>query len=359
MHLLHQALDSDPLLQQVARGLSERIAGNPLKHAIVLDLNPFWLTCYRLNEAGLNDELLNHFGAIYPHQMPGTGGGYVDLSTDFKRATNATLIVFGNRKYPQSPYLLKIFARPSPDRASLEQRQQLVNAARETAIATIVETQEPAQLLAAPGDRVISGTGNPGTVGGFFRDSGTGKTFGVTCGHVVSGGSASISGHPYTCAHAAVPLTLPAGTVCTTSCGHLTTLDVALLDVTASTPTNVASSIASILAPGDLVSMHGASSGHRHYEIGGAVVEHSIGGACWDRLVLFHAQVTGGVLPIGLRITATPPPARGDSGAWLIRNSNEWAGMVVAANALHGYALAGDTILSQSDALFGTRLGLA
>jgi hypothetical protein len=116
----------------------------------------------------------------------------------------------------------------------------------------------------------------------------------------------------------------------------VTQLDVALIDVSGTSVTNLATSIAATVAPGDIVNMNGATSGSRTYEVGGALVEHSIGGSCWDRLFLFHAPVSTGVLPAGVQVALTPPPDDGDSGSWLLRNANEWVGMVVAANPLHG-----------------------
>jgi hypothetical protein len=360
MHLLHQALDGDGQLQDIIGGLSRRIAENPLKHAIVLDLNPFWLACYRLSEAGLAEELIDTFSGPVPFSLGG-GGGYIDLSRrDFKRSAELTNRFFGGKRDWHSPYLLRIFARPTPGGESTGLRQQLVNVAREAPLATIVETQEPARLLAAPGDRVTSSSGVLGTLGGFLLDTNSSTTFAVTCGHVISAGTASVAtGSLGSCVHAKTPVPLPPGTACTSSCGAMTELDVALIDVSGSSAANVAKSIAATVAPTDIVDMNGATSGHRTYEVGGAVVEHSIGGACWDRLYLFHAPVTGSVLHPALKVAMTPPPDDGDSGSWLLRNADEWAGMVVAGNALHGYALAGTTVMKRSDGLFGTQLKLA
>jgi hypothetical protein len=363
MHLLHQALDEDKELQQIVGGLSERTAKNPLKHAIVLDLNPIWLACYRLSEAGLSeDAFFYRFGSLaYRLLQLGGGGGYIDLSRKFSTSHQLTADLFGANLDP-SPYLLRIFARPILERGGdgIEYRQRLIQAARETPIPTIVETQEPARLLAAPGDRITSAAPGFGTLGGFVQDTNTKKTFAMTCGHVISTGAASTpSGHLGPCVHAAVPIPLPSGVPCTSSCSFLTDLDVALIDVSGAAVANAASSIAAIIAPGDIVTMNGATSGVRRYEVGGAMVEQTIGGSCWTRLSQFHAPVSVGVLPVAASVAMTPPPDRGDSGAWLLRGAGEWAGMVVAGNALHGYALAGSAIIAQSDKSFGTQLQLA
>ncbi|MHB8269575.1 hypothetical protein [Bradyrhizobium sp.] len=365
MHLLHQALDEDKELQQIVGSLSERIAKNPLKHAIVLDLNPFWLACYRLSEAGLReDTLFYRFPESLVYAMSGLsgGGGYIDLSREFSTSSQLTEEFFRAR-LASSPYLLRIFARPILERNGelVEYRQRLVEAARDTPIATIVETQEPAQLLAGSGDRIISASSAYGTLGGFLRDNKSNKTFAVTCGHVISAGAASTTtGYLGPCVHAAVPIPLPSGIPCTSTCGCLTELDVALIDVGGAAVVNVATSIAAILVPKDIVTMKGAKSGRpRRYEVGGAMVEHTIGGSCWSRLSLFQAPVSVGVLPVAVKVGMTPPPDDGDSGAWLVRGGNEWAGMVVAGDALHGFALAGSAIIAQSDRSFGTQLQLA
>jgi hypothetical protein len=258
--------------------------------------------------------------------------------------------------------MLRIFALPAPfpDGEWIQQRQLLVNAAKETPIPTIVETQKPAKLLASAGDRVHSSTGVPGTLGGFLRNGPHGAIYAVTCGHVIAAGSASTAaGHLGLCIHAAAPKPLPAGTTCSANCPHVTDLDVALIDVSATPVNNRVTSVAPIISPGDVVEMNGASSGARRYEVGGAVVEHAIGGSCWNKLSIIHAPVSTGLLPVAIGVGMTPPPQGGDSGAWLIRNGGEWAGMIVAGNPLLGFAMSGTDILQNANATFGTQLQLA
>ncbi|MDE0040326.1 MAG: hypothetical protein OXU77_22600 [Gammaproteobacteria bacterium] len=139
------------------------------------------------------------------------------------------------------------------------------------------------------------------------------------------------------------PTPLPGGTRCHAGCGSVTEIDIALVGV-GSPSTNVAGSIAGIVCNGDLLTMDGARSGKQTYEVGGLVIEHEIGGACWAGLIQLHARRTG-LLPVGLGVAMATMPQDGDSGAWVL-NGTEWAGMVVASDkSMFGYAIAADTLV--------------
>jgi hypothetical protein len=369
MHLLHLALDEDSELRNIINGLSERIVNNPLKHALVLDLNPLWLSAYRLEDAGLSPDILfelfpfryliQDIGTIFPHIL--VGGGPIDLSRKFPQIDKFARLIFGGRKNHQ-PFMLRIFAKPAPSNTGewIEYRRQLVYAARETPIPTIVETQDLAQLIAAPGDRILSSSGVPGTIGGFLKENTSGNVYAVTCGHVISAGNAYTGNQLFgACSYAMTPTILPPGVGCSTSCGYVTDLDVALVDIGWTQPVNLATSVAQIVSPGDIVIMDGATSGSMRYEVGGAVIDHAIGGSCWSKLFLFHAPVNSGLFGPAVNVAITSPPKGGDSGAWLRRNGNEWVGMVVASNSLFGFALAGTHILTQTQTAFGRTFQLA
>ena len=367
MHLLHRVLEQRPELRDIIHKLSERTANNPLKHALVLDVNPFWLAAYQLDRAGLPHNALDYLffpGALWSYG----GGGVLDFNRRFPSAEVRTGAFRGHKNADQSephlnPFLLRIFALPASetDGKDFEYRSQLVGAARETPLFTIVETQEMARLTTAAGDSVFSAPNARGTVGGFLRDDQPGTTYAVTCGHVISSGASAFTsaGRLGQCTYAAAPKALPAGSICSVSCGHMTTLDLALIDIRGASATNIANRIANIVSPGDIVEMGGATSGLRRYEVGGAVVEHTIAKTCWDRLYLVHAPCSAGVLPVAVNVAITPPPRGGDSGAWLIRGGSDWAGMVVASNAIFGFALAGTTIVSEAYTSFGMNLRLA
>src|SRR5262249_31929167 len=153
--------DRDERLYRVVAQLSERIAGNPLKQGIVLDLNPFWAFAYRWTEAGLPESEIGRWPSHALVPYIGAGGGIRDFSRYFAFASEATGRNFPNAD-KNSPFLLRIVAQPfsqyAGERAAGydEFRSQLVGAARETPISTVVETLPLAQLIASPGDRVSS-----------------------------------------------------------------------------------------------------------------------------------------------------------------------------------------------------------
>lgn len=361
MHILRRALDEDRELAAIVAGLEERIAGNPIKLGLVLDLNPWWLAIFRLHGAGL---LLEH-PVIWPAPYmslaaaPFVQGARAPLDLSWWHFTVGTLTeeAFGRPIAPR-PYLIRIAALPRGDEHAYH-HDQLLAAARETPIATVVEFHEPPRLVAACGDRVV-GPVTHGTLGGFVEDRRSGRRYAVTCGHVISSGAArTLTGPLGPCVHAVTPTPLPGGVRCSARCGTVTELDAALIDIGTMRVANVASSVATDVANGDTVVMDGAVSGAVTYEVGGYVVNYEIGGACWTGLIQFHAPVLTGILPVSFQVATTPLPRGGDSGAWLIRNGTEWAGMVVASGHLHGFALDADGLLSRLDASTGTtRLGL-
>ena len=136
----------------------------------------------------------------------------------------------------------------------------------------------------------------------------------------------------------------------------MTEMDIALLHV-GKPGTNIAGNIASIVCNGDLLTMQGASSGSHIYEVGGLVVEHEIGGACWEKLIQLHAP-RASLLPVSAGIAMATMPQDGDSGAWLL-NGTDWAGMVVASDkSVFGYAVAADTLIDRSNQKFDRNLVL-
>ena len=255
-----------------------------------------------------------------------------------------------------NPFLFRIIARPNSEQID---REFLINIAREMRILTIVQSYDVPQFISAPGTQLVSGKVQ-GTLGGYLIDTKGGNTFAVTCGHVVSGGGMQISVHgsaKETVKHISQPVPLPSNQSCHMQCGSVTNLDIALITTNNLMINNVASSVAKIVGNGQMIEMTGATSGKCSYEIGGAVVEHEIGGSCWEKLIQFHAPLSG-VLPVAARVGLTNLPQPGDSGAWMIQNNTIWAGMVVASNALFGFGLPASDLLKQANANFRTNLKL-
>jgi hypothetical protein len=387
MHLLHRRLDTDGNLREIIDNLNGRIVGNPFKQALILDLNPYWLVAIGLEKSGLADDYLwrvfsgrfNHWEQAGWFFRPGAAAWALRSSAiwagiddaDFARSSDAaheiTNRVFGRPVKP-SPFLLRIFAYPADDVPTRSPeaersfdggaRNQLVEAARETPIPTIVETQPPARFVVGSGDRIFSSSGKYGTLGGFLKDGSA--LYGVTCGHVIAqGGDArTTDGLLGRVKHAASPEPLQPGVVCDRHCHGKTDLDVALIDLESSRAICAAASVVETISMGNLVEMNGAMSGRKLYEVGPIAVDIEIKGTCWDRLFLVHAPVSNSVLEPGVNALLTPMPAEGDSGAWLFRNGDQWAGMVIATSPLYAFALAGTTIIANSNNRFSTNLTL-
>jgi hypothetical protein len=361
MHILHVALDQREDLRVELAKLSEKIGSNPLKHAIILDFNPYWLAAFRATELGLSEYA---FGSAWPllpsdFQLAASLNGPIaisDLQRKFKLAESQTAQAFGRSYSGFEPFVARVYIKPDHElRVSGKYYPAILSIARESALPVLVETHAQARLLASSGKR-FSASGRTGTLGGFLRDWLTGQVYGVTCGHVVSSGVASdSSGVIGRCVHALLPVPHPNGQNCSSSCLTVTRADVALLEVQSFTSKGIGVTPAQTIANGDLVEME-LESGPVHYVVGGAVVEHAIGGSCWTRLFQIHAPIPAGILPAAAYVATTPLPKDGDSGAWLFRGESEWAGMVVAADRLHGYALAPTTVVTEADKAFGTQL---
>ena len=344
----------------VVNQLSESIAPFKSKMGLILDLNPLWLLASRLHDAGLDTDFFHpefRFWNMLPLSILGPDSGeklpQLTRKFDFVEYMTSRL----RRKSVSSgfqPFLLRIITRPYSD---MDDSESLLNFARDTPILTVVETHGIPKLITGPGSRLISPSGLWGTLGGYLKDQNCGDVFAVTCGHVITESARNKAGQQIgTVTYRADPVPLPSNTMCHSGCGEITELDIALIRTT--TPTqNQVSNIAQVVGNGQIVEMKGAKSGLRTYEIGGAVVDYEIGGACWKNLIQLHARLSG-ILPASVQVALSNPPKRGDSGAWIIRNDSEWTGMVVASNALFGFALSASDIVQKANSLFNTNLGL-
>lgn len=365
MHQLEAAYNSDEFLSSTIRNLNERISGNKCKLGLILDLNPFWEIAHQYDRSGLDPSRFFHGPIPGAWFLPtfelthDTMGEPVDLWRQYDHVGYETSHAFGAEK-KNTPYLLRIYARPVTDAGMAEMRYSLVAAARETPIATVVETHAPGRLLAGVGDEIYQLPSKPGTLGGYVTDTATGEVFAVTCGHVLDH-STSVS--PFLDKHGTrvgvpglndrfVPPSHPSGTPCVAGCATAAHLDVALIDVTGSGVRNTAVGIDALVPKRALVTMHG-SKGRETYEIGPWAVDLEIGGCCFVRLMQFHAPVSGSPLHRSVAVATTRLPEGGDSGSWLLNSANKWSGMVVAADHLHGYALAASTLLPAT----GTAIG--
>ena len=360
MHILHLAIQEDGDLRSAIGGVNDRVSQSPAKLGLILDLNPYWALAHRISSLGLDYDSWQYGALLWPFSLEGSLGPQrlSDLRREYPYVEPLTVRAFGRPFSRFSPYLLRIVADRRVVTENPDLHTSLKTAAREAPLPTIVEVAEPPRLLAKATDALTCPGGATGTLGGFLRDANDGSVYGVTCGHVVPSGTVqTASGALGHCAHAIPPALLgPHGSCHTTA--TVTTADLALLSFPAPVLPSAQSSVAPIISNGDTVVMDGRN-GKVTYMVGGAVVNHYIGNACWDKLFQIHAPVPPGIIPVGVHVALTPPPTAGDSGAWLYRGFNEWAAMVVAADALHGFALAATTVVGEANAAFTMALAPA
>ena len=368
MHFLQLELEENVGLREIVYGLSQRSGEVKGKIGLILDLNPFWYEAIRLRETGLDP---NSMLRLFPDIIPAAWAPLLfrlqstyrfnsdppNLLSRFSIIERLNEYLTGRERDNRfQPFILWLIARPN---IRTEDREQLLNMAAEMPILTLVQAHDAPELVGAPGSQLLS-AGIQGTLGGYLRDDKSKSVFAVGCGHAVSGqgGQVQLAGKSTeTVVHVRQPTPLPTNVACHAACGSVTDLDLALISTNNVVANNVASSVAKVVGNGQLVEMEGASSGVVKYEIGGVVIDYEIGGSCWKNLVQFHAPISG-ILPAAVKVATTTLPKFGDSGAWLVRNGNEWVGMVVASNSLHGFALPAMHLLSQADAEFGTNMVL-
>ena len=416
MHFLHRELDENRELAGIVNTLSEAIASNTAKIALLLDLNPLWLAAFRLDDAGLETDWLlrppffpydafhepwDDYALRMPRSWPDWYSHHVasvlghDATSrvpELDRRYTVVDVLSGRSVARHTvsrmqPYLLRIVVRPD---AKSGDRERLREIARNTPILTVIETGSMPRLvspysrhwlvrarglpfhLAAKSafflgtmvGRMRAGTTHAarvrsrsswGTLGGYLQDRKSQRTFGATCGHVVDGSTAcTVRSYPGQVVHCAGPTPLRSGEYCHSGSRTTTDLDLALIESQAQRG-NGGLRIADRVSNGQIVSMNGAASGLRTYQIGAAVVTHEIGNVCWSNLYQISAPLRG-ILPEWARLAITKPPKKGDSGAWLIREDNKWVGMVVAADSRHGYALSASEVVTKANRQFGVDL---
>jgi len=366
MHILRTVLSEFSELRERVFALSEEMAKNPLQQGLLLDVNPFWWTAHCLSAAGF--ELQNQalfewqsFGwgplSIFPNTVPAPTVG--DFFRKYEKAVSLTDWIFGQRPFNNSPFLLKIISRIGLPEIKEGAREELIRIAQNAPLPTYIESRTEAQLIAGPGDQVVSPRGAAGTLGGFLRDQHSGRIFAATCGHVIEAGMAmSNTGALGPCIYAKPPVTLAPGEVCYAKCPSKAKQDIALIDVSQQTVINTCNSVVPYVYSHQNVQMRGASSGLRAYEVGGTMLTHEVGGACWDNVFELRLPTHPSILHPNLALLMNSPPQSGDSGSW-VTDGTEWCGVVTAADNLCGYALESDAVLSNANADWGLNLSLA
>lgn len=365
MHRLALELNENAGLSEIVLELSDRLANYEGKMGLLLDLNPIWRWSAQVEAAGLDpdrwwwgDPAFDRWGPVFAGELLGLGHGG-DLNFESRFGIIDAMVHGPNRRKiseAYQPFLLRIVTHPG---CTLEDREGLIAAAKETKILTVVNTHPVPQLIAGPGSELRSkATGRSGTLGGYLSDMQSGKHFAITCGHVATSGDIISSGALVGRVSAAKePTPLPKGVQCHANCQSMTELDIALIEVDCP-GTNTASRVADIVGNGDLVTMNGSSSGRQTYEVGALVVDHKIGGACWKKLIQLRPCL-GGLFPPSLCVALTRMPQDGDSGSWVLRET-EWAGMLVASDKdVFGYAMSSDSLVENAKKQFNMALKLS
>lgn len=354
-------------------GFATEAAANPVTQGVVLDVNPIWLAAYRVARAGLRADAFDmlHW-SLWPvflwEQLAlseTVEGDTIDFGWTDKAGRVENLIRNLMEDYhkpiPTSafPFVVKVIARPV-DTELADARARLVTLTASQNFFSLVETRPLGSLAASPGDSCLAGA-VPGTIGGFLRDLNTADVYAATCGHVASKGTGvTVSGtHIGVCCHSHAPSQLAPGQSCSPACAGANRLDLALIDVGNVTVANMVTGKAVQIASRQSIVMRGGMSGVNPFEVGGVVITYCPGNSnvCFENLFEVRPASSGGILNPRLRTVLATVPTQGDSGAWLeTSSSQEWCGVLVAADSLMGYALEADDVVTEANTAFGTQL---
>jgi hypothetical protein len=370
---MHVLLEEVAELEGIEK-LLDQVSSIPITQGVVMDINPIWLFLYRLNRAGLAYRFpiaRNEYNWLTEQlvNMESLEGDEIDFSwldsDDVVKYFSSEFFSLqgGIESLPERhlPFIIKIIVKPI-SRELLSLRSELVEIARNQPFLTVVETRPLGHLAAAVGDKLTAG-GVPGTLGGYLQDQNSGCIYATTCGHVASKKSSiTIAGNQVgTCSYSHPPSVLSKGQVCSKGGNNTNALDLALLDLGATSSSNVVSGVASTITPHQNILMRGGVTKTTKFEVGGLVITYSPGNSntCFSNMFEVRPPSSCGLLNPTLRTALASVPTQGDSGAWIETMGKEWCGILVAADHLMGYALEADTSLIEADRKFGTRLQLA
>lgn len=361
----------DAANQYGLQNIAEQTANLPQVHGIIVDIDPLWLSFYKLHLSfpGQNDiserayYLFRDVSYYYGNQL---------LNTDFfQKVYFSSVIPIDLQWYPdiwkermtRSNLVVKILLRPGSKNPEIKYEGQL----------TLIQEHQPVPRLAAHGIpmfRPLEGglsvgysTDAPGTLGGILIDSGK-QQYALTCGHVIQGAQAdqpAQSDHHSAAGIGQVvfrrdPAGLPPGARCNAYTGGSSEMDIALIKLDSGISGN--SSIRHVgnvdgfmpnvdLHPNLQVEFHGRTSGHKTSIVLGGTglyneVEDATGTAhCFKNLM----EIKDPSMP---SLVLNRPVKGGDSGSWVIGqgvSGNEWCGMVVGENRQTGYAITAESIL--------------
>ncbi len=381
------------------RSLVTQISKNPLVQGFTLTLNPVWALFYDLEHGFVREDSApiddierwhranwRHFITSWPPYVAffNRYQGYRrrDLNAPVKRWEAMT----NPHGKAEPPLYLTIVHRPlrEPDENTMRQTdglsdiallERLNRAVGEAQVAVELEERRPAQLAAAPGSQINVLPSSSGTVGGFLRDSASGKVFGVTCSHVVSTGQSVLDATSSligVCAHDTARVPLATGTVCdpvtlavpAPSPGNgpdVNMLDCALIDVSGPISGGTITGAPSTLTPGQNVYMEGATTKRTNHKLGSLCLSYEFKFAgksyCFRDSIQLVPQPWG---PLGgpLGGLMTTVPRQGDSGAWVLTDDTppRWAAVFFGEDGTHGYAIRSSWVKAWADGATGSTL---
>jgi hypothetical protein len=371
------AFAQSKVFQNFLAGLNDRGEDALIIHGIFINIHPVWKAIVDYRRVTGFDEHLTfepglswmfyaaHYAALC--HASGEASGPYDLSQS--PAVWQEICLRQNKK-EVGPFIVKLYVIPTTSE-TLKARRSIEAYARESPFfVSIIDS--PMAVLAAQveGGEDISATGL-GTLGGFLKDP-SGKSWGVTCGHVAQTTGSTVTlaagrGNLGIVSHSnfmRLPIQTQAAVCNQYVAKGNNSVDAALIEVvgphTASNSVKGLGRIDAIfdrtrLNSGNIVSMTGAMSGTNDYEIGGygvtAKMQLSSGSAyyCFSDLFDFYAPPNApGWVPRRVAQAAAPRPLQGDSGSWLCFNhsANLYAyfGTMIAVRGAVGIATFADSL---------------
>jgi len=374
----------------------------PIVSGFVLDVNPLWSFMYDVennlalppqgywfiswsNLLQFPDFILNFYENIHddiPAWMRTRYQGYRqrNLYSKVKMWEDALSHIKLTKRF--LPVTMTIVHRPlrAPEEAGAkaddqEQLIQLVRLLTESPIAVRVEERPPARLAHTGGYGISVAGGKSGTLGGVVRDLVNGKSYGLTCDHVVGSGKAihDASGAPIgKCTASTVRVPLRSATVCDpvnliipnpfpSNGPDVNTLDCALVELSASTPTLQVVGVAKGLSPGQDVVLHGAATQTTRYKLGSLCLSYTFKDStqdfCFRDTIELLPQPRG---PFGgaLGYMTAVVPTQGDSGGWVLTDDQPpiWAGLFFGEDGSRGFAIRASWVHDWAEKTIGQSL---
>ena len=335
-----------------------------------LDVDPFWSLAYDIEDgiadpslAGLLEWLATRdFPTLYEFARRAPSyQGY--RRRDLYRSVPAWDRYNKNAKQKRSPVVMTVVHRPlraptEKDDTDRDALRRLFSIAAKASVAIRIEERPPARLALAGGDKILTGGGKSGTLGGVLTDSHSGDLYGVTCAHVAQKHDkiSDSAGTPLgTCTADTARTTLPSAKVCdpvnlampSPSPGNgpdVNMLDCALIKLTTSTFHQPIGAVAPALTQGQDVVMHGAATGTTWHKLGSLCLSYQFTESghdyCFRDAIELLPQPRG---PLGGAIGSlfATVPTQGDSGGWILTDDTpaDWAAVFFGEDGHRGFAI--------------------